>query len=146
MGKAERRKGVRAEAEVRTAFGRAGFTCRGLESGGDWLAFGRGHVLAVEVKRQEVPRLPLWTRQAVADAPPETTPIVCFRRSHEPWSVVVPKPPERLRAMAVEELTLNGRPWLRLTLDLLLSTLGSPWMPPLPTVPLPAAPAAGSAS
>lgn len=146
MGKRERRKGVAAEAEVRTDFGKAGFTCRGLESGGDWLAFGRGHVLAVEVKRQEVLRLPLWTRQAVADAPPETTPIVCFRRSREEWSVVVPRPEGKLAAIAYSEVELNGQPWIRLTLALLLSTLGSPWLPVLPTVPLPAAPATGRGS
>src|SRR5215469_15516021 len=40
MSSASRAKGLRGEREVADAFERAGWTVRGYESGGDWLAVG----------------------------------------------------------------------------------------------------------
>jgi hypothetical protein len=43
----------------------------------------------LEAKRRETLALPEWLRQAERDAG-DLTPVVAFRRSREPWRVVVP--------------------------------------------------------
>lgn len=87
MTAAERLKGRRAEAEVAGLLRAAGFTVRGLESGGDHHAVRGGLRLHVEVKRQERGWRWAWAAQAVADAPDGSVPVVVFRRSREPWQV-----------------------------------------------------------
>jgi hypothetical protein len=86
----ERRKGIAGEREVAAMLREAGFTVRGLEGEGDWLALGDSLVLHVECKRQEVARPWLWGEQALAEAPPSTLPLVFFRRSRSPWWVMSP--------------------------------------------------------
>lgn len=85
MSRRERDKGRKGEREVLEAFSRHGFTVRGLEAGGDHLAFGHGLTLHVESKRQEAARPWAWWEQALADAPPNVPPLVAFRRSRSPW-------------------------------------------------------------
>ena len=88
MGKAERDKGLRGEREVRHEFESAGFVVRGLEGEGDNLVFvTSGITLHVETKRQETLKLPLWIRQAEAEAPEQAVPIVVYRKSRDEWSV-----------------------------------------------------------
>lgn len=66
MSRSERRKGVDGEAEVRRMYEAAGAEIRGLEYGGDWLAFGLGTPQHVEVKRQEIARPWQWYEKAAA--------------------------------------------------------------------------------
>src|SRR5262245_46038383 len=88
MGKRERDKGLRGENEVRHIFEAAGFQARGLEGQGDKLVIvSYETILHVEVKRQEVLRIDLWSRQAEAECAEEATPVVIYRRSREPWRV-----------------------------------------------------------
>lgn len=44
----------------------------------------------VEVKRCEKIAIPAWLRQAEGDAPEGHTPAVVFRKSREPWRIIVP--------------------------------------------------------
>lgn len=85
MSGKERRKGVAGEREVAALFREHGFTVRGLEGRGDWLAIGNGHLINVETKRQEVARPWAWQEQALADAVPDSLPLVAFRRSRSRW-------------------------------------------------------------
>jgi hypothetical protein len=92
---ASRRKGLTGEREVADLFERAGWTVRGLESSGDWLAFRGGPLpelpaLHLEVKRQERLRLPEWLEQAKAEAPPLVAPVVVFRQSRGEWYAALP--------------------------------------------------------
>lgn len=88
MSKRERDKGLLGEREVRHAFESAGFAVRGLNGQGDKLAFLPGRSpLHLEVKRQERLVIPAWARQAEAEAPEGTVPVVIYRRSAEPWRV-----------------------------------------------------------
>lgn len=136
MSRSERDKGRKAEREVANLLAALGWTVRGLEGSGDWLAIKDGRTLHVEVKRQEVLRLPLWTRQALAEAPAGTTPVVAFRQSRQPWWVVVPRPAGKLPPISAVEVKIAGRVWLRLHLTLFAAIVGSQWLPPLPTAPL----------
>lgn len=85
MANRERRKGLDGEAEVAALLRRYGYAVRGLEGTGDFLALGAPSVLHVEVKRQEVARPWLWHEQALTEAPPDTLPLVAFRRSRSRW-------------------------------------------------------------
>jgi Holliday junction resolvase len=85
VSRSQRRKGIDGEREVARLMEGYGYTLRGLESGGDWIAVGGSLPLAVEVKRQEVLRIPLWQRQALADRVPGTLPLVAFRASRSAW-------------------------------------------------------------
>jgi hypothetical protein len=92
VARAERRKGVAGELEVRDVFRARGFDCDrtpnsgGLRLKGDLLGTVPAHL---EVKRQEVARPWLWFAQAVADAPAGVLPIVAFRRSRSPWLAII---------------------------------------------------------
>lgn len=98
MGVSSRRKGVKGEAEVRRILERAGFTLRGLEGAGDWLAFqGEGPPLHIEVKRAERLKLPEWLRQAADEAPTGSAAVVCFRQNRGVWYAALPL--ETLAAM-----------------------------------------------
>jgi hypothetical protein len=88
MSNSERRKGAAGELEVAAIFRAAGFDCDrtpnsgGLRVKGDLAGTVPAHV---EVKRQEVLRLPLWLRQARSDAPIDVLPVVAFRQSRRDW-------------------------------------------------------------
>ena len=90
MSGRERRKGVEGERQVRTIFERAGFTVRGLEGAGDHLALMGRLVLHVEAKRQETARPWQWARQAIAEAPIGSLPLVAMRCSRMPWLAMTP--------------------------------------------------------
>lgn len=99
MGKAERSKGLRGEREVRVVFAMHGWTMRGLEGEGDHIAMPPQSVrerdpgfppLHIECKRQERVALPAWLRQAAVEAPPGTSPVVCFRQSRGTWYAALP--------------------------------------------------------
>lgn len=102
-----RAKGVAFEREVAKAFEAAGFTVRGLESGGDHFVVGSryhskvagdgtlrneydGIVIHVECKRAERMKLPEWLRQQAKDAPPRTLRVLVFKQSRQPAYAVVP--------------------------------------------------------
>jgi hypothetical protein len=106
---ASRRKGLTGEREVADLFERAGWTVRGLESSGDWLALSErkwfkpagwvdgaditirpAMTLHIEVKRQERLRLPEWLAQAKAEAPEGVPPVVVFRQSRGEWYAALP--------------------------------------------------------
>lgn len=83
-----RDKGLRGEWQVRTAFQDGGFPVRGLEGQGDHLIVcGADLVLHVEVKRAEALRMSEWSKQAEAEAPQGTVPLLAYRRNREPWRV-----------------------------------------------------------
>lgn len=93
MSRAERDKGARGEREVAALFRAQGFDCDrtpnsgGLRVKGDLAGTVPAHI---EVKRQEVIRLPTWIRQAEQDAPPDATPVVAFRQSLGTWYACLP--------------------------------------------------------
>lgn len=93
MSSSERRKGVRGELEVAAIFREVGFDCDrtpnsgGLRIKGDLAGSVPAHV---EVKRQEVLRLPLWLRQARDEAPAGVVPVVAFRQSRGEWYAALP--------------------------------------------------------
>ena len=135
MSRSQRDKGRQAELEVRRIYEAHGFVVRGLEGTGDHLAVGHGLTIHSEVKRQEVLRLPLWTRQALAEAPDGTLPIVAYRRNREEWQalVLLPEVGARFarRGMAAgvhySLHALNEEWWARLSLDWLLGVLSGGW-------------------
>jgi hypothetical protein len=97
VSNSQRDKGLRGERQVRHVLADAGWETRGLEGGGDMLAFLRGpvfgselHPLHIEVKWQETWRLEDWLKQARAEAPAGVPPVVVFRRSHMPWYAALP--------------------------------------------------------
>ena len=98
MGVKGRQKGVAFEREVAKAFEAAGFTVRGLESGGDHLVIGgarmiRGTlpVIHVECKRAERLKLPEWLRQLRRDCPDGAAlPVLVFKQSRQPAYAVIP--------------------------------------------------------
>lgn len=93
MSRAERDKGARAEREVASLFRQAGFDCNRTPNSGALRISGDlyGDIPAhVEVKRQETLRIPLWLRQAEADAPAGVLPLVAFRQNQGQWYGVLP--------------------------------------------------------
>lgn len=93
MSRAERDKGGRGEREVAAIFRAAGFDCDRTPNSGGLRLRGdlQGNVPAhLEVKRQEVLRIPLWLKQAEADAPAGAMPVVAFRQSHGAWYAALP--------------------------------------------------------
>jgi len=107
MSIASRRKGVSGEREVARIWEEAGLTVRNLEGAGDHLVLVPGHscydaageprmpvrhasFLHSEVKRQERVQLPIWLRQAAAEAPDGTVPVVCFRQNGGKWYAALP--------------------------------------------------------
>lgn len=102
MSRAERRKGLEGEHEVRAIYEAAGFEVRGLEGAGDHLALLHGIrelssnldgcvfarrplTIHSECKRQETARPWPWWEQASTEAPAGTLAVVAFRRSRSPW-------------------------------------------------------------
>jgi hypothetical protein len=92
-GAGRRRKGVKGEREVREIFEAWDYDVRGLEGEGDHLATRQDErsfvAFHLEVKRQEKPPIHAAVRQAHAEAPDGFIPLVCYRRSGEPWRVVL---------------------------------------------------------
>ena len=93
MGRREREKGANGEREVAALFRAAGFDCNrtpnsgGLRITGDLYGDVPAHI---EVKRQEVLRLPLWLRQARDEAPGGVLPVVAFRQNRGEWYAALP--------------------------------------------------------
>jgi Holliday junction resolvase len=146
VGNSQRRKGVEGERQVRNVLVRHGWTVRGLEGSGDWIAIRFGVVLHVEVKRQEVLRLPLWTRQAIAEAPDGAVPVVAYRRNREIWRALAPRPSDGHYPACCELVEIGGREWFRLSLADLALIVDRSWVPPAhrPPPPWPAEQSSGS--
>jgi hypothetical protein len=90
-GARPRRKGLLGEREVAAIYQAAGLAVRGLESVGDHLIVrADGFTLHSEVKRQERLQLPIWLRQAAAEAPQGCVPVVAFRQSRGQWYAALP--------------------------------------------------------
>lgn len=107
MAASSRRKGVAGEREVARVWQGAGFEVRGLEGAGDHLVItGNGRTLHSEVKRQERVQLPLWLRQAEAEAPSGCVPVVCFRQNRGRWYAALPL--DDLAGLAAPELNADG--------------------------------------
>jgi hypothetical protein len=88
MGRAERDKGRKGEAEVAELYRTRGLVVRGLEGAGDHLVVCGEHsgvLVHSEVKRQEVARPWQWWEQASAEAPAGSIAVVHFRRNRSPW-------------------------------------------------------------
>jgi hypothetical protein len=92
-GRASRNKGASAEREVAGIIKtRLGIEMRRtpLSGGMDWKGDIQGwDGMHVEVKRQERLSIPSWVEQAEGDCPDGCVPLVVFRRSREPWRVVL---------------------------------------------------------
>lgn len=89
MSNRERAKGLRGERDVRSLMELYGWTVRGLEGEGDHLALRGGLVLHLECKNQAGLRLPLWIRQAEAEAPEGTVPVVAYKHAAR-WRADLP--------------------------------------------------------
>jgi Holliday junction resolvase len=86
-----RRKGVKGEREVARIWQAAGLEVRGLEGLGDHVVTcGNGVTIHSEVKRAERLKLPEWLRQAAAEAPQGTVPVVSFRQNRGEWYAALP--------------------------------------------------------
>jgi len=91
MPAGSRRKGVKGEAEVARVFQAAGLSVRGLEGKGDHVVrAANGVTIHSEVKRAERLKLPEWLRQAAAEAPQGTVPVVSFRQNRGEWYAALP--------------------------------------------------------
>jgi hypothetical protein len=99
MPASSREKGVKGEREVARIWQAAGFDVRSLENQGDHLVVpgvgldrwtNQSVTLHLEVKRQERVQLPIWLRQAAAEAPQGTLPVVCFRQNRTDWYAALP--------------------------------------------------------
>ena len=91
MAASSRRKGVKGEGEVAAIWLAAGFGVRRLEGQGDHIVLlGNGRMIHSEVKRQERLQLPIWLRQAKAEAPGGTVPVVAFRQNRGEWYAALP--------------------------------------------------------
>lgn len=84
---ARQRKGLAAEREVADIWKAHGLEVRNLEYAGDHLVIAplADAVIHSEVKRQERLKLPEWLRQAAAEAPAGTIPVVSFRQNRGEW-------------------------------------------------------------
>ena len=94
MTNAQRRKGLRGEAEARKLFEFHGFDVRKLEDSGDLLVANYRAtrkitpVLHVEVKFENRLRF-AWLEQAVNEAMQGTSPIVLWRPDRWPWCAML---------------------------------------------------------
>ena len=91
MAGSSRRKGVKGEREAAGVWQAAGLTVRSLEGQGDHLIVcANGLAIHSEVKRAERLKLPEWLRQAAAEAPQGTVPVVSFRQNRGEWYAALP--------------------------------------------------------
>ena len=103
-GLKSRRKGVTGERECADLWVASGWTARGVEGSGDWLAIREREyppdvfhltshretvTVHVEVKRQERLRM-AWHEQAKAEAPSGVPPVVCWRPNRGEWLAMLP--------------------------------------------------------
>lgn len=88
MGRSQRQKGARGERDLRDLFMAHGFQARRDGRLDDDLVHDLPGV-HVECKRRETLAIPAWLRQTILDARGRV-PALFFRRSREPWWVVVP--------------------------------------------------------
>lgn len=131
MSRAQRDKGRKAEAEVAAIYAGLRFDVRGLEGTGDHLVIGHGLVIHSEVKRQEVLRLPLWSRQALAETPAGAITIVSYRQNRGQWQAIAPEEQVRPLLEAAEATSgihytlreIDGVWWARCDLLSLLAFL-----------------------
>lgn len=94
MSGSQRSKGARAEREVAEIINaKLGTDMRrtplsgGMKWKGDIQGWDGFHV---EVKRQERLCIPEWLRQTEADCPEGLVPLLVYRKSRDPWRVVLP--------------------------------------------------------
>lgn len=94
MGKLSREKGKRGEREVVKLFEAKGIPAHRSQqycgkAGDADVVTALGDLIHVEVKRQEVVKVHEWLKQADADAPFASYPMVFHRRSKEGWKVTL---------------------------------------------------------
>jgi Holliday junction resolvase len=92
VSNSERRKGAEGEREVAAILRAYGLTAERVPNSGGLTM--KGDLTGVlgyhfEVKRQETLRLPLWMRQAEAEAGLDV-PVVAYRQSHGRWYAALP--------------------------------------------------------
>ena len=89
-GKGSRNKGSAAEREVVRILNDAGLHAekRGAGFSGDDLRVRELPSHYLEIRRREQLRIPAWCREIESKADGRV-PVLIFRRSHEPWRVVV---------------------------------------------------------
>lgn len=113
-GRASRNKGARGEREFANLVRSFGFTCERTGRDGRTSQDVTHNIADVhlEVKRCESYDLPEWIRQAEGDADAGETPVIAFRKSRQPWRVVVPAV-DFLRLKALERDLEETREFLR---------------------------------
>jgi len=91
MANAQRRKGLRGEAEVAAIWRANGFDVRGLEGEGDHTVTGLvgGETIHSETKRQNRLRS-AWIEQAEREAPAGAVPVVAWRPDGGKWWAMIP--------------------------------------------------------
>lgn len=91
MARSERAKGAAGEREVAAICRAAGLDVQQLQRNrGDTTDLLVAGKLAVDVKRQERLQVPIWIRQAAAEAPAGTVPVVAFRQNRGEWFAALP--------------------------------------------------------
>ncbi len=105
-----RQKGAAAEREFAALIRQHGFTGERTGRNGKTSEDVTHDVpgVHIEVKRREALELAKWLRQAEKDAG-DLVPVVAYRKSREPWRVVVPAA-EFLRLKAIERDVLLAFP------------------------------------
>lgn len=94
MAKASRDKGKAGELEVAHVFQGQGFSAYRTPNSGAFF-HAKGDIngvpgLHIEVKRAERLEIPSWLAQCEADCPELDIPVLVFRRSRDPWRVILP--------------------------------------------------------
>lgn len=91
VSRSERQKGLKGQQEVQRAIRNAGLELRRVSHEGDALLdTPTGRRLHIETKFQERVQLPIWLRQAAAEAPRGAVPVVAFRKSRDRWYACLP--------------------------------------------------------
>lgn len=94
MSRAQRDKGLAAEREVVAMARGRGFPARRSGDAGQWDHDSEDVVgipgVRLAVKRQEALRISEWAAEVEEEAKPGDIPALAFRRSREPWRVVLP--------------------------------------------------------
>ena len=94
-GRRSRNKGKTGEREFAAILrehghedARRGRQYKGTDDSPD--VVGLGDDFHLEVKRREAIRIEEWCKQVEAEAAPGSTPVVAWRRNHQPWRVTLP--------------------------------------------------------
>lgn len=103
MGRAARAKGAAGERELSRVIRAHGFECERTGRNGITSEDVTHDIpgIHLECKRDERLSVDAMVRQAERDAPRDLVPVVAYRRSRQPWRVVVPLD-EYLRLKALE--------------------------------------------